>query len=168
MASTTRPREHAGCPEQRRVGDPERRGGEDHGQSQSDRVDAKVGQRSLLRLGRDRDLSGCAIVAVRRSWTNSHQIDDREQPDPDDVERVPEQGKAEQAALHAGAKSLDCDLRHHHGQPDQSGGDVQPVAADQGEECGQKGAALRGRRRGRSCWRTRGSRERGTRHRART
>ena len=43
-----------------------------------------------------------------------------------------------------GTKALDCDLRHHHGQPDQSGGDVQPVAADQGEECGQEGAALRG------------------------
>src|SRR5437870_9880107 len=78
-----------------------------------------------------------------QSWTNSHQIDDREQPNPDDVERVPEQGKAEQTAPHGGAKALDCDLRHHRRQPDQSGGDVQPVAPDKGEERGKKRAALR-------------------------
>ena len=65
-----------------------------------------AGQRPLFRFGRYRDVSGRAIVRVRRSWTDSHQIDDREQPDPDDVERVPEQGKAQQAALHAGAKPL--------------------------------------------------------------
>ena len=46
---------------------------------------------------------------------------------------------------HAGAKVADGDLDHHHDQPDQSGGDVQAVAADKGEEGGQKGAALRGR-----------------------
>ena len=39
---------------------------------------------------------------------------------------------------HGGAKALDCDLRHHHRQPDQSGGDVQPVAADKREEGGQE------------------------------
>src|ERR1700704_4257662 len=80
-----------------------------------------------------------------RSWTDSHQIDDCEQPNPDDVEGVPEQGEAEQAALDGGAKALDFDLRHHHCQPDQSGGNVQPVAADKGEECGQERAALRSR-----------------------
>ena len=67
---------------------------------------------------------------------------------PDDVERVPEQGEAEQAALHGGAKALDRDLRHHHRQPDQSGGDMQPVAADKREEGGKKRAALRGRAEG--------------------
>jgi len=31
-----------------------------------------------------------------------------------DVEGVPEQGKAEQAALHRSADALDGDLRHHY------------------------------------------------------
>ena len=53
--------------------------------------------------------------------------------------------KAEQAALDGGAKPFDCDLRHHHGQPDQSGGDVQSVAADKGKERGKKSTALWGR-----------------------
>ena len=57
---------------------------------------------------------------------------------------MPEQGKTQQAPLHAGAKAPDCDLRHHHCQPDQAGGDVQAVASDKGEECGQESAALRG------------------------
>src|SRR3984893_13158906 len=80
-----------------------------------------------------------------RSWTGSHQINNREQPNPDDVERVPEQGKAEQAALHAGAKVADRDLDHHHDEPDQPDRDVQSVTADKGKEGRQKGAALRGR-----------------------
>src|SRR5215475_252764 len=79
-----------------------------------------------------------------RSWRNSHQINDREQPDPDDVERVPEQGEAPQPALHVAAEAFDGDLRHHYRQPDQAGGDVQAVAADQGKEGGQERAALRG------------------------
>ena len=45
-------------------------------------------------------------------------------------------------------KPLTATCSHHHGQPDQSGGDVQPVAADKGEKGGKKRAALRGRRRG--------------------
>src|SRR5215471_21422979 len=76
---------------------------------------------------------------------NSYQVDGREQPDPDDVEGVPEQGKAEQAPVDGGAESLEFNLRHHHGQPDQPGGDVHAVAADEGEERGEKSAALRGR-----------------------
>src|SRR3954469_20384027 len=87
--------------------------------------------------GRDRN--------VYRSWTNSHQIDDREQRDPDDVEGVPEQRKADEATLDIGAKALDGDLHHHHSQPEQTGSDMQPVAADEREEGGQKRAALRGR-----------------------
>ena len=55
---------------------------------------------------------------------------------------MPEQGKAEQAPLHRGAKALDRDLRHHHCQPDKPDGDMQPVAADQREERGEEGAAL--------------------------
>src|SRR4051794_12377192 len=80
-----------------------------------------------------------------RSWTNSYQIDGREQPHPDDVERVPEQGETQQPPLHAGAKTPDLDLRHHYDQPDQAGGDMQSVAADKREECGKESATLRRR-----------------------
>src|SRR5438128_1393593 len=38
---------------------------------------------------------------------------------------------------------LGPDLRNHGAQPEQAGGNVQAVTADQGEECGQEGAALR-------------------------
>src|SRR5262245_1871757 len=58
---------------------------------------------------------------------------------------MPEQGKAEQPPVDGGTESLEFDLRHHDGQPDQPGGDVQAVAADEGEERGEEGAALRGR-----------------------
>ena len=58
---------------------------------------------------------------------------------------MPEQRKAEQSAFHSGPDALDCDLSHHHDQPAQTDGDVQPVAADEGEEGGKKGAALRRR-----------------------
>src|SRR6516164_10153574 len=56
---------------------------------------------------------------------------------------MPEQGKAEQPTVDARAESLDCDLGHHHRQPDQSGGDVQAVTTDNGEERGKESAALR-------------------------
>src|SRR5215467_11596320 len=82
---------------------------------------------------------------VYRSWTNSYQVDGREKPDPDDVQRMPEQGKAEQPPVDGGTESLEFDLRHHDGQPDQPGGDVQAVAADESEERREKSAALRSR-----------------------
>ncbi len=40
-------------------------------------------------------------------------------------------------------KAPEGHLDHHHDQPDQPGRNVQPMAADQGEEGGQEGAALR-------------------------
>src|SRR5262245_23640301 len=58
---------------------------------------------------------------------------------------MPEQGKAEQPTVDGRAESLDCDLGHHHRQPDQSGGDVQAVTADKGEIRGKESAALWGR-----------------------
>src|SRR6266567_7708268 len=82
------------------------------------------------------------------SWRDSHQIDDCEYADPNDVERVPEQRKALQAAHYVGTETLDDDLRHHHHEPGQAGGDMQPMAADEREEGGKKRAALRGRARG--------------------
>jgi hypothetical protein len=56
---------------------------------------------------------------------------------------MPEQRKAEEAALHSGAKALDRDLRHHHKQPDQAESDVEPVASNKREEVGKKRAAMR-------------------------
>ena len=81
------------------------------------------------------------------AWSSafSHQIDDREQRHPDDVERVPEQVEAEQPAQNVGAEALDEDLRHHRAQPQEPGADMQAVAADHGEEGRQEGAALRAR-----------------------
>ena len=35
---------------------------------------------------------------------------------------MPEQRKAEQTPLDGRVKTFDCDLRHHHHQPDQAGG----------------------------------------------
>src|SRR6478736_9136505 len=92
--------------------------------------------------------SACLRVRVRvelRSWTHSHQINHREYPDPNDVEGVPEQGEAEQAALHAGDESHHRHLDHHHHEPNQTEGDVQTVAADKREESRQESAALRRR-----------------------
>src|SRR6267142_3776365 len=93
--------------------------------------------RSGYLRGRDR--------VERQSWAYSHQINHGENADPNDVERVPEQGEAEQAVLYAGDESHHRRLDHHHHKPDQSEGDVQPVAADKREEGGKKSAALRRR-----------------------
>src|ERR1700759_5853565 len=90
--------------------------------------------------------SACLRVRVRvglRSWTHSHQINHREYPDPNDVERVPEQGEAEQAMLYSRSESEYRHLHHHHGQPDQSERDVKPMAAHKREERRKKRAALR-------------------------
>ena len=76
---------------------------------------------------------------------DSHQIDYGEQPDPNDIERVPEQGKTEETALHAGNEPSDCYLSHHHHEPDQTEANVQPVAANKSEECRKKCTALGGR-----------------------
>jgi hypothetical protein len=79
------------------------------------------------------------------SWGYCHQIDDGEDPDPNDVERVPKWGKAHEPQLYPGAKAHNSDLCHHHEEPDEPASNVQPVAAHKGEEGGEKRAALRGR-----------------------
>src|SRR5258705_2216146 len=92
--------------------------------------------------------SACLRVRVHvelRSWTHSHQVNHRKSPDPNDVERVPEQGEAEQAMLHSRNESEYRHLHHHDDKPDQSECDVQPVATDKREECGEKSAPLRRR-----------------------
>src|SRR5665213_2934988 len=77
------------------------------------------------------------------SSSGSHQIDHRKQRDPDDVERVPEQREAQDAPLDVGPKSLGEHLGHHGQKPKDAGRNVQAVAADQGKERRQEGAARR-------------------------
>src|ERR1700758_2652502 len=77
------------------------------------------------------------------SWFHSHQIDHGEQPNPDDVERVPKKSEAEKPAFDGRAQPLDRDLDHHHDEPDQAERDVQPMATYKREEGGKKRAALR-------------------------
>ena len=56
---------------------------------------------------------------------------------------MPEQAEAEHAPQDVGAESLGEDLRHHGQQPQQAGGHMQAVAADQREEGRQERAARR-------------------------
>src|SRR6185369_5719772 len=78
-----------------------------------------------------------------RSQPRSYQVNDREDSDPDDVERMPEQVEAEQAPQDRWAKILDPELRHHRAEPEQADRHMQAMAADQREETGKKRAALR-------------------------
>src|SRR5215475_7845189 len=90
-------------------------------------------------------LSACLPVQhanAFQSWKDSHQIDYGEDQDPDDVERVPEQGEAVQAAHHDVLKTSQGQLDHHENQPCQSDGHMQPVTADQREERGKECATL--------------------------
>ena len=86
----------------------------------------------------------CAVVETRdrhRPSAGSHQIDQGEHPDPDDVQRVPEQAEAQQAPQHVRPQALGDDLRHHIDEENEAAGDVDAVRADQGEKAGKKGAA---------------------------
>ena len=87
---------------------------------------------------------GVAVgVAGWRSSQHSQQVDEGEDPDPDQVEEVPEQRQAGQPALVGGDQPALADLHHQHDQPDDAEGDVQPVGADQREEGGEEARALR-------------------------
>jgi len=94
IARTAKPDRNARRPEQRRVGYPRmnvavRRRPEtvrSCKQRMGD-VSASCGRPGWRRVARVRDHT------VLWSWAHSHQVDDREQPDPDDVERVPETGE---------------------------------------------------------------------------
>src|SRR3954453_2301141 len=84
---------------------------------------------------------GRPAYASDRSYATPKQIDDGEYPDPDDVERVPEQRKEHNPAQDIGTKTLCEDLGHHGEEPQYAGGDVEAMAADEGEERGQESAA---------------------------
>src|SRR6185312_4493258 len=81
-----------------------------------------------------------------RSWQGPDKIDDGEDGHPDDVEGVPEDAEAEEPAEDVrSVETLGPNLRHHGSDPQQPGGDVRAMAADQGEEGGKEGASLRAR-----------------------
>src|SRR6202451_3023936 len=75
---------------------------------------------------------------ARRSCTHSHQINEAEDGDPDDVECVPEQTEAQKSVADALAKTLRPELRHHGAEPQEPGRDMQAVAAHEGKERRQK------------------------------
>src|ERR1700751_264737 len=55
------------------------------------------------------------------------QIDDGEYPNPDNVERVPEQGEAEEALRNQRPEAERRSLQQHDDKPDQTRADVQPM-----------------------------------------
>src|SRR5580698_10122587 len=73
------------------------------------------------------------------------QVHNGKYADPDDVERVPEQAKAEKAAADHGLKSERRHLQEHDDEPAQAQGHMQSMSAHQGEEGRKKGTAGRPR-----------------------
>ncbi len=65
--------------------------------------------------------------------------------DPNDIQGVPEQAEAEHAPQNVGPVTLGEHLRHHGQQPQQAGGHVQAMAADQREERREERASRRAR-----------------------
>ena len=59
----------------------------------------------------------------------SHQIDQREYADPDDIQRVPEQAPAQQTPQHRRPEALNEHLGHQIDERDQTAGDVNAVRA---------------------------------------
>src|ERR1700704_5575434 len=66
--------------------------------------------------------------------SRSHQIHERQQRHPDDVERMPEQAETQKAPKHEIARALYGRLRHHEGEPEQACGDMRTVQTDQAEK----------------------------------
>src|SRR5215510_14874756 len=73
----------------------------------------------------------------------SEEIDDGEEGDPDDVERVPKQAEAQETAEHVRPEALGEDLRHHREEPEEACSDMEAVTADKSEEGREEGAARR-------------------------
>src|SRR6202035_5182015 len=66
----------------------------------------------------------CQILGLHRSYGAPQEIDDRENRDPDNIQRMPEQREAKDAALNVGAKTLGEDLRHHGEKPEDASRDM--------------------------------------------
>ena len=67
------------------------------------------------------------VIGIHRSWYYTHQIDDREYRNPDDVEGVPEQIETEQAMQDRRPEALDINLRHHRAEPQKPDAHMQAV-----------------------------------------
>src|SRR4051794_2905902 len=70
------------------------------------------------------------------------QIDDREDADPDDVQRVPEEIEADQPVNDLAAETFDLHLRHHGGEPHPADRHVQAVQTYQAEKRREHSAPL--------------------------
>ena len=121
---------------------PERDGGQDHRQHEADHVALDGGVAAAAVVVVVAVVVVC-VVSWLRSSQHSHQVDEGEDADPDDVQEVPEHRQAHQAARVLGRQAVLAHLDHQRDQPDDAEGDVQAVRADQREEGGQEGAALR-------------------------
>jgi hypothetical protein len=60
----------------------------------------------------------------------SHQINEREYADPDDIQRVPKQAPAQQAPQHSRLEAMNDYLRYQIDERDQTAGDMDAVRAD--------------------------------------
>jgi LTXXQ motif family protein len=87
----------------------------------NNRLDAMVQAAKTLRPRRTR-ARDCPSMA-------SHQINQREYADPDDIQRVPEQAPAQQTPQHGGSEALNEHLGHQIDERDQTAGDVDAVRA---------------------------------------
>src|ERR1700761_5281189 len=80
------------------------------------------------------------VLAACRSWRVPHQVDERKNANPDNVQGVPEQAETGEPAQYVLAESLRPDLRHHRAQPQHPDRHMQSMASDQSEEAGVIGA----------------------------
>src|ERR1700744_4415475 len=80
-----------------------------------------------------------------RSLLYPEEIDDGEERDPNNIERMPAQAEAKEAPQDVGAESFGEDLRHHCQQPEEAGRTMKATTSDNGEEGRDKAAAARTR-----------------------
>ena len=73
----------------------------------------------------------------------SSQVDDGEDSNPDDVQRVPEQREAKQSPTHHGLKAEGGNLQQHDDQPGESKANVETMGTDEGKKSRQEGAVRR-------------------------
>src|ERR1700746_2983562 len=71
----------------------------------------------------------------------SHQIDQGEYADPDDIQRVPKQAPAQKAPQYSRSEAVNDYLGYEVDERDQTAGDVDAMRADQSEEAGEKSTA---------------------------
>ena len=116
-ARTTSPTGMPGGPEKIGLRDDERGDRRQDRKHQPRRIGQVAGRRLMLFDAR-RAVVEHAIVTVHQA--SSHQVNQREYADPDDVERMPEQAPAQQAPQHGGSQALQHHLGHQIDEPEQA------------------------------------------------